>query len=211
MANFDFYITPKQCKEQTKDVLRGSYKQAASVTAIFMLIMAILVATTTLLSVFVFWWLSIPLGILSMFVYAILSYGFNKYCLNLAQGKFAKTSDLFAGFSKKIGTVIKLTLKRFFLSLFWFVCLIVPFFIKNIGYSMSELMIADNPKYNGSNVLKESKRIMKQNYGRYFKFVFSFIGWFLLSAVTGGIALIWVAPIFVTNKAMFYENLKTDF
>ena len=211
MANYNFYITPQQCKEQAKDVLRGSYKQASGMTAIFLIIMLCFVLTTVLLSVFVYWWLSIPLGILTILMFSILSYGFNTYCLNLAQGKAVKKTDLFAGFGRNIGNVIKVSIKRFFLSVFWLVILIVPFVIKNIGYSMSTLMLIDNKKYNSSNVLKESKHLMKQNYARYVKFVLSFAGWFLLSIATAGIALLWVAPMFITNKALFYENLKTDF
>lgn len=212
MANYNFYITSKQCKEQTKEVLRGSYNQAAGVTAIYFLFMAGLSTLSSLLSVFVFWWLSIPLSIISMFVIAILDYGYNNYCLNLAQGKPAKISNLFSGFGKKMGAIIKLTIKRFFLSIFWFILLIIPFIVKTISYSMATLMMIDNPtEYNSGNALKESKHLMKQNYGRYFKFVFSFFGWWLLCGITSGIATLWVMPIFTTNKAMFYENLKTDF
>ena len=211
MANYDFYITSKQCKEQANDVLRGSYKQSAGMTAIFLLIMLCLVALTTLLSIFVVWWISIPLGLLSLLVFAILLYGYNTYCLNLAKNKSVKISNLFAGFGKNLGKIIKVSIKRFFLSIFWLVMLIVPYFVKSIGYSMSTLMLIDNPKYNAENVLKESKHIMKQNYGRYAKFQWSFFWWFLLCVVSGGIALLWVFPKYSTSKAVFYENLKTDF
>ena len=211
MANYNFYISTEECKEHTNEALRGSWKQSASITAIFMLIMLVLILTTVLLSVFVFWWLSIPLGIFSLLVAGILSYGYNIFCLNLAQGKTARLTDLFAGFGKKMGAVIKLTIKKLFLYIFWLVALIVPFFVKTVGYSMSTLLLIDNPNINSSNALKESKHLMKQNYGRYVKFVLSFAGWFLLGIISAGIGFIWIAPMFVTNKAMFYENLKTDF
>ena len=211
MANFNFYLTTNQCKEQANDVLRGSYKQSAGMTAIFLVIMLCLVALTTLLSIFVAWWISIPLGLLSLLAFAILLYGYNAYCLNLANEKSVKTLDLFAGFGRNLGKIIKVSIKKFFLSIFWLVMLIVPYLVKSIGYSMSTLMLIDNKKYNAQNVLKESKHVMKQNYGRYVKFQLSFFWWFLLCVASGGIALLWVFPKYSTSKAVFYENLKTDF
>ena len=65
MAEYDFYLTSKQIKGQTKDNIRGSWKLARQGALVLYLIFAVLVATTVLLSIFVKWWISIPLGIVS--------------------------------------------------------------------------------------------------------------------------------------------------
>lgn len=211
MASYNFYISSKNCKQEAKECLRGAWKQSALTTLLYFAIMLALVATTVLLSIFVKWWISIPLGIFTLLVWGVLSYGYNVYVLKLAQGKDAKIWHLFAGFSKKLGTVIKLSIKQFFLSIFWIVVLIIPFFIKHLSYSMSRLLVADNRVQKGESPIKESKHIMSGNYSRYFSFVMSFFGWFALAVVTAGIGLVWIYPWFMTNKALFYENLKTDF
>ena len=65
MAEYDFYLTSKQIKSQTKDNIRGSWKLARQGALVLYLIFAVLVVTTVLLSIFVKWWISIPLGIVS--------------------------------------------------------------------------------------------------------------------------------------------------
>ena len=211
MAEYNFYISPANCKESSKDALRGSWKQSAGITSVYAVIMLVLIATTTLLSVFVKWWISIPLGLFVLLFGGILNFGLNKYFLFLAQGKQTQLSMLFSGFSKKFGAILKLTFKRLFLSLFWLAVMVFPFFVKSIGYSMSTFLMIDRNDINGSNALQESKHLMKNNYARYFKFLLSFLGWFLLGALTAGIGFLWIIPMFITNKAVFYENLKTDF
>ena len=89
--------------------------------------------------------------------------------------------------------------------------MVFPVFVKNVGYSMSILLMADRPEIKSDTALVESVHIMKQNYGRYFKFLLSNLFWFLLILMTAGIAWIWIGPLLSTKKALFYENLKTAF
>lgn len=211
MASYNFFISPKECKQEAKECLRGTWKQTALTTLLYFSVIGILILTTILLSLFVSWWISIPLGIFTLLIWGLLSYGYNVYVLNLAQGKDAKISNLFAGFSKKFFSIVKLTLKQFFLLVFWTIILIFPFFIKLITYSMSRLLIADGRISKEQSPIKESKHLVKNNYSRYFNFVITFAGWFVLGILSGGIGLIWIYPYYMTNKAIFYENLKTEF
>lgn len=211
MAEYDFYLTSKQIKSQTKDNIRGSWKLARQGALVLYLIFAVLVVTTVLLSIFVKWWISIPLGIVSYILLCILNYGWTKFTLELSREGTPKVSVLFCGFSKKIGAILAISIKRTLLSIFWLIMLIVPFFVKNIGYSMSTLMLIDDKQTNKANALKQSKKIMAKNYGRYFNLVMSFFGWFVLELLTAGLAFIWVGAYFSASKAVFYDNLKTDF
>lgn len=211
MASYNFYIDAKKCREEAKECLRGAWKMSALMTLLYFFIMSLLIVATSLLSYYVAWWISIPMGLLTMLMGSILHYGYQVYCLNLAQGKDAKISNLFTGFSGKIGAVIKLSIKKFILLLFWFVLLIVPFFIKLTGYSMSKYLIADNRLSKEQSPIKESKHLLKKNYGRFAKFVLSFMGWYLLGCITFYIGFLWIMPMIEVNKALFYENLKTEF
>ncbi len=211
MLNYNFYKSNKEIKLEVKDCLRGSWGQSVNTTFVFSLICLLLIGTTVLLGIFVAWWLSIPIALISMLIMSILSYGYSYFCLKLARQENPTTKDLFCGFSKKIGQVIKLSIKKFFLGIFWLVMLVVPFVVKSIGYSMATFLMIDKREINSDNALKESKHIMTQNYYRYFKLVISFVLWYFLVIVSAGIAFFWVVPRIMTSKALFYENLKTEF
>ena len=192
--------------------MNGAVKAIIKTTLLFMLICVVLSVIPFLpWIIFDYWWLSLILLFPSLLFISIYFYGYTVFCYNIANENPAGISNLFAGFSKNIGHLILLNIKKFFLSILWFLLFIIPFFVKSIGYSMATLIFIDNDEVKKSDVIKESKHLMKKNYGRYFAFVLSFFGWFLLAGITGGIALVWVLPKFLVNKAVFYENLKTDF
>ena len=211
MLNYNFYKTSKEIKKEANECLRGSWGQSAKATLVFSAICLALIGLTVLLSVFVAWWISIPLALISMLIISILSYGYSFYCHQIALQEKTEIKLIFNGFSKKIMHIIKLSIKKFFLGILWLVMLIYPFIANSIGYSMATFLMIDNEKVNEDNALKESKHLMKQNYGRYFKFVMSYMIWYLLVVISCGVAFLWVAPKVMTGKAIFYENLKTEF
>ena len=211
MTSYDFYISNKEIDKHSKDCMRGSWGTTTAVGTIALIVCLLPIVVTVLVSIFTFWWLSIPLGLVCLLIIGIMGYGLNKYCLKLAKQELPTKNEIFAAFSKRMKSVIALALKRFFFSILWLIMLVFPVITKNIGWSMSTLLLADDPKMNSETAPKESKHLLKQNYGRYVKFLFSNIHWFLLTLFTGFIAWIWVGPIILTKKAIFYENLKTDF
>ena len=211
MINYFFYKSSKEIKTDVKEALRGSWGQCVKATLVFSVICLALIGMSVLFGIFIAWWSAIPLGLFSMLLISILSYGYTYFCHKLALQEKAEIKFIFFGFSKKIFHIIKLSIKKFVLGLIWLVMLILPFFIKSIGYSMATLLLIDKAKVNDDSVLKESSHLMKDNYGRYFKFIMSFTLWYLLVIVSLGIAFLWVAPKVMTAKAVFYENLKTEF
>lgn len=211
MTTHNFYISNKEIREQSKDCLRGSWSTASAAAAIVFFICIVPLALAVLLPIFVIWWLAIPFGVVTILVWAVMSYGFSNLCLKLAKQELPTKKEVFAGFSRKFADIGRIALKRLFLSIFWLIVLVVPFFIKNIGYSMSYLLLADRSDITSENAIKESCHIMQQNHSRYFKFLLSNILWLFLVLISGGIAWIWIGPILRTKKALFYENLKTEF
>lgn len=77
--------------------------------------------------------------------------------------------------------------------------------IAKLRYSQSFICFADNPKIGVFEAINESKRLMKNNIGKFFLLNLSFIGWFLLSAVTLGISAIWIIPYFCMACVVFYS------
>lgn len=211
MLTQDFYYSVKEIKEEANDCLRGSWKDAAKATAIYLLLNLLLLAISVLLGIFVAWWAAIPAGIISLLLIAIFHYGYTAFCLELAKEQNPAKRILFSGFSKRIGDILRIEIKKFFLYIVWLVMLIVPFFYKAIGYSMATLLLCDRMDIKSETAIKESKHIMGQNYGRYAKLILSFFWWYLLVLISVGVAFVWVAPKVTTAKAVFYQNLKTEF
>ena len=76
---------------------------------------------------------------------------------------------------------------------------------------MANYILLDKPNVPTAKVIKESKHLMTDNKKRYFVFLLSNAHWILLTLVTGFIAGIWTIPYLLSQKAVFYEDLKTDF
>ncbi|WP_379970652.1 DUF975 family protein [Ectobacillus sp. sgz5001026] len=146
----------------------------------------------------------------TFFLTGILVLGIFKIYLGLAQGKNVQVGDLFsyfAGWAK----IWKAFLTVFFLTLYtflWSVLLIVPGIIKSFSYSLTYFVLLDHPEFTVNRALGESKRLMQGQKWKLFVVLLSFIGWYLLSIITLGLANLWVTPYVSVSFAHFYENLK---
>ena len=72
---------------------------------------------------------------------------------------------------------------------------------------MSYYILADNPTLTQSEARRRSEQLMNGHKFRLFCLHLSFIGWYLLSALTGGILLFWVIPYVQVATAAFYDDL----
>jgi uncharacterized membrane protein len=73
---------------------------------------------------------------------------------------------------------------------------------------MSYYVMAENPEMSGEDARRESIMMMDGNKMRLFCLQLSFIGWYLLSALTLGILLFWVVPYVQAATAAFYEEIN---
>ncbi len=129
--------------------------------------------------------------------------------LKLAQGINPDLKELFAHFDKFWGA-FKVT---FFTGLFtalWSLLLVIPGIIKAYSYSMSMYILAENPEIGALEAINRSKAMMNGHKMELFVLELSFIGWYLLVAVTFGIAGIWVVPYMSMTVTNFYNNIKNQ-
>ena len=68
MEEFDFYVSNKKIKEDSFDCLNGSWSKSFSISFFMFLMFLVLTAITVLLSIFVNWWLSIPLALFELLI-----------------------------------------------------------------------------------------------------------------------------------------------
>lgn len=110
-----------------------------------------------------------------------------------------------------IATAIMLTTENYYFALlvgvgavFW---IISTTFIE-LDYSQVFYLILEHPDLSARGLLSESKAMMKGHRGGYLYLMISFIGIYLLSALTFGIGMFWVYPYVTATKTGYYLELK---
>lgn len=77
-----------------------------------------------------------------------------------------------------------------------------------IMYSQNFYIVVEEPNLSIIECMRKSRKLMKGNKFKYFKLQFSFIGWWMLSILTLGVASLWVTPYTMLANTNFYEQLK---
>jgi uncharacterized membrane protein len=89
-----------------------------------------------------------------------------------------------------------------------FMLFLIPGIIWAFAYSMVPYILDDEPQLSIVQTFRKSRLLMKGHKFDYFWLCLSFIGWGILSILTLGIGLLWLAPYLQTASAAFYEDLK---
>ena len=127
--------------------------------------------------------------------------------LKLVAGIKPEIAELFQHFDK-FWAAFKVT---FFTGLFtwlWSLLFVIPGIIKGLSYSMSMYILTENPELPALEAIDRSKKMMDGHKMELFVLMLSFIGWYLLCAITFGIASIYVVPLMSATMANFYNNIK---
>lgn len=149
-------------------------------------------------------------AIVELLVVGPLSLGLCIVSLSVIRKGETQFGYTFAGFKNFINALVAYIVVGIFTFL-WSLLFIIPGIIKSYSYSMTMYVLADNPELSGNEARKRSMELMDGNKWRLFCLHFSFIGWILLSALTFGILMLWVAPYIKTAEAAFYNSLvKTE-
>ena len=138
-----------------------------------------------------------------------LMLGFTMVCLAVSRRQGASLSKLFEGFSRFGDSLVLFLLMDIFIFL-WSLLLVIPGIIKMYSYSMSWFVLRDRPDLTGNEARKRSMYLMRGHKWRLFCLDFSFLGWYLLSALTLGILAFWVTPYHMTARAEFYQELLAE-
>ena len=127
--------------------------------------------------------------------------------LNLAKREDISVGDVFKGFNITGKAVWLYIITNFFVFL-WSLLLIIPGIIKTFSYSMAPVILADNPNLTSSEALSESIRIMDGHKFDLFVLQLSFFLWYILGAITFGIAYVYVVPYYEATMVNFYNEIK---
>ena len=125
-------------------------------------------------------------GLYSLLVYGPFTYGYTLYMMSLFRKRNAETGQIFAGF-ENFGKTFVLYLLMVIKIILWTLLFIIPGIIAAFRYSQAFLVLVDHPEYTASQCINESKRMMNGNKWKFFCLNLSFIGWYLLAGIPGGI------------------------
>ena len=140
---------------------------------------------------------------------SVVSIGYCRFNMDLIDGIRPSIGTLFSAFGQ-IKTAIAVRLLTGVLVGIGYIFLIVPGIILSYSYSMATFIMADNPYLTTTEVLRESRLLMKGNKLRLFCLNLSFIGYILLCILTLGIGFIWLTPYMNATYAAFYRQIKQN-
>ena len=126
--------------------------------------------------------------------------------LKIANGKEIAIDDIFNGLNI-FGKALWLQILVAFYTFLWTLLLYIPGIVKSLSYSASTWILANNPELTASEALSKSKKVMEGHKWDLFILQLSFIPWYILVALTFGIASIYVNPYFEVTLANFYKNI----
>ena len=127
--------------------------------------------------------------------------------LKLAKNEEISIGDLFNGFNIT-GKAVLLSIITYIFTFLWSLLFIIPGIIKVFSYAMAPYILADNPELTANEALTKSKEIMDGHKFDLFVLQLSFFWWYILGAITFGIAYIYVVPYVSATTTNFYNSIK---
>ena len=153
--------------------------------------------TPVVLFVSVFVWLLV----------CVLSAGWVLYHLGVRRGKVMPYDTLFEGFGFA-GKIILLNVLIGVFVFLWACLFIVPGIIAAYRYRFALYNLCENPDMGVMEALNMSKAQTMGFKGQLFVLDLTFIGWYLLSGLTAGILLIWLAPYRMQTDMGYFQQIK---
>lgn len=148
--------------------------------------------------------------LLSIFLWNPLEVGCRKVFLDCRYGD-AKWSDILYAFKNGYGHIGAVMFMKELFTVLWSLLFIIPGIIKGYEYMMIPYLLAENPDMSRQDAFAESKRMMNGNKMDAFVLDLSFIGWFILGAVTFNIVnILYTTPYMELAHAELYHTLKNQ-
>lgn len=133
--------------------------------------------------------------------------GFYNYSLRISRGENVELSTMFSGFNDFGRGLLAYLLTGIYV-LLWSLLLIIPGILAAFAYTMTYLILVDNPDMGVNDAISLSRKLMTGNRWKLFCLGWRFFGWLILALFTFGIASFWVYPYMQVAVAKFYDDIK---
>lgn len=90
----------------------------------------------------------------------------------------------------------------------WGLLFIIPGIIKSYEYYMVPYILAENPGIDSARAFELSKEMTRDEKFDIFLLALSFIGWYLLGAITCGIGILFLEPYYQATFAELYQVMR---
>ena len=154
--------------------------------------------------------LSYSLDLITLLLGGVISVGLCRFLLDMAtKRREPRFNTLFSSFNiylKTLGLNLLITLAVLVGTLLF----IVPGIIVYLMFSQAFYILSEGPSKSITQCINESVNLMNGHKWELFYLKLTFIGWWLLSLVTLGIAALWVSPYQKLTEANFYLYLKNN-
>ena len=195
-------------KNRALSSLKGNWDNAVIATLVYLAVVTVL--SYGLIAILKITKVDTQIANVVQVLYIPLGWGYAVMFLNHIRGGGIKIKDIFGAFNSKDYTRVLLTmLLQGLIILLGMLLLIVPGIILALMYSQTYFIMKDDPEMRYMKALKKSAAMMQGHKWEYFKLMFSFIGWVLLSAILW-IGVLWLNPYMYTTTAHYYEDLKAE-
>lgn len=151
--------------------------------------------------------------ILRIFVLNPLEMGGRRFFIvDRAENGRASTGELVSGFSVQYMNVVKTMFLRDLYVFLWSLLFVIPGLVKSYSYRMVPYILAESPDMDTREAFRLSREMMDGSKWRVFVYDLSFIGWYLLDAMTFGIlGLFFVDPYKSTADAELYAQIRDGY
>ncbi len=176
-SNITVTIPSRDLRTLARESLAGKWKIAAVGTLVFMAVVSLpsMILLTVLHN-------SFAADLYTILVTGAFSLGYSVFILNIFRNKEVDYAQIFCGFERILKTMGLYLYICLFVFL-WSLLFVIPGIIAAIRYSQSFFILADYPDMPVPEIVNESKRMMRNNKGKYFCLVLSFFGWMILASL----------------------------
>lgn len=166
---------------------------------------ALIATLATMLTSFIF----APVG--SLVLTPIISLGYTYVSFKVYRDEDIEIKDIYSNTSSsRFVDAILYNLLSVVVTTLGIMLFIIPGIYIALGLSMCYFIMADDAQISFIDAMKKSFEMMKGRRWDFVKLQLSFFGWYLLSVVTFGLAMIWAMPRIQTANAVFYATLKKE-
>ncbi|WP_127531775.1 DUF975 family protein [Paenibacillus kobensis] len=159
-----------------------------------------------ILAVYFIPFIGLIVAIASPLITGAIVLGLSSFYMGIARGEIIYVSEVFSGFGD-FWRAMRLYLLVLMFTLLWTLLFYIPGIIAGYRYSMSFMILRDNPEIGAMEAIRRSKQLMAGNKFRLFVLQLTFLGWRILGMLTLGIGYIWLIPYEAITTVHFYDDL----
>lgn len=119
----------------------------------------------------------------------VIEFGVCAFMLTLTRNKNSEFGKLLSGFDR-FGDACLTGILKYVYTFLWGLLFVIPGYVKNYSYSMTMYIMQDHPELSGNEAITKSREMMNGHKFDLFVLDLTFLGWYILGAMTFGILLI---------------------